>query len=177
MAFSAQRERKVYFGGTRMQTMLKTQTTCVLLVDTCSSWAKNPSHGAVKCNQQLAGQVANLNTAPYAIVLVRQFGFDYLYRSLELTHLSQPLLAWIIRVLSNLQKIQYSTTVPSIFEVDRHFSRQKVESGEILVEYDPTDKQPADMLTKALTKTKFQVARERLRMLTPKQALTDYNRF
>jgi hypothetical protein len=116
MAFSTRKGKKTYSGVTRTPTMLKMQMIDVLLVDICSSWAKHPSHGAVKKSRQPAGQAANYNTAPCATVPARQSGFDYFYKSLELIHLSQPSLAWIIRVPSNSQKIMYSTTLPNIWK-------------------------------------------------------------
>jgi hypothetical protein len=53
------------------------------------------------------------------------------------------------------------------FEVDWHFCRQKVEAGEISVEYISTADQPADMLTKALSRGKFEAGRDRLSFRTP----------
>lgn len=52
------------------------------------------------------------------------------------------------------------------FEVDLHFSRQKVEIGEIIVDYVSTNEQPADILTKALGKTKFEEGRDMLKLKT-----------
>lgn len=40
------------------------------------------------------------------------------------------------------------------------FGREKVQSGEIKLEYTPTDSQVADGLTKALDKTRFKRFRE-----------------
>lgn len=50
------------------------------------------------------------------------------------------------------------------FEVDLHFSRQKVETGEISVDYVSTNEQPADVLTKALGRTKFESGRNMLNL-------------
>ena len=48
------------------------------------------------------------------------------------------------------------------FEIDFHFTRQKVEDNNIKVEYIPSQEQPADILTKSLGRTKFEGCRERL---------------
>lgn len=56
------------------------------------------------------------------------------------------------------------------FKIDWHFSRQKVEEGVIAVEYISTQAQPADMLTKALGRTKFEIGRERLGLVSSEEA-------
>ena len=50
------------------------------------------------------------------------------------------------------------------FEIDYHFTRQKVEDNSIKVEFIPTQEQPADLLTKSLGRTKFEVCRHRLHL-------------
>lgn len=57
------------------------------------------------------------------------------------------------------------------FEVDWHFCRQKVQAGDISVEYISTTEQPADMLTKALGRSKFEAGRNRLSFKTPSEVL------
>ena len=48
------------------------------------------------------------------------------------------------------------------FEIDFHYTRQKVEENIIKVEYIPSQEQPADILTKSLGRTKFEGCRKRL---------------
>ena len=55
------------------------------------------------------------------------------------------------------------------FEVDWHICRQKVEAGEISMEYIPTADQPADMLTKALSRGKFEAGHNRLSFRAPSE--------
>ena len=50
------------------------------------------------------------------------------------------------------------------FEIDYHFTRQKVENNTIKVEFIPTQEQPADILTKPLGRTKFEGCRSKLRL-------------
>ena len=50
------------------------------------------------------------------------------------------------------------------FEIDFHFTRQKVEENIIKVEFIPSQEQPADILTKPLGKTKFEDCRKRLHL-------------
>ena len=50
------------------------------------------------------------------------------------------------------------------FEIDYHFTRQKVENNTIKVEFIPTQKQPADLLTKSLERTKFKDCRIKLHL-------------
>src|ERR1700676_715439 len=45
-------------------------------------------------------------------------------------------------------------------EVGHHFVREKIEDGSISLEYIPTDRQLADILTKPLPKHQFQVLTE-----------------
>ena len=56
------------------------------------------------------------------------------------------------------------------FEIDYHFTRQKVENNTIKVDFIPTQEQPADLRTKPLGRTKFEECQNRLRLrnnLTP----------
>ena len=55
------------------------------------------------------------------------------------------------------------------FEVDYHFTRQKVEDKTISVQFIPSQEQPADILTKSLGRTKFEACRLKLH-LQPAQA-------
>ena len=50
------------------------------------------------------------------------------------------------------------------FEIDYHFTRQKVENNTIKVEYISTQEQPADLLTKSLGRTKFEECRSKLHL-------------
>jgi len=50
-------------------------------------------------------------------------------------------------------------------EIDRHFIKEKVEGGTINTSYMPTTLQIADILTKALPKTKFEDTRSKLDLL------------
>jgi hypothetical protein len=50
------------------------------------------------------------------------------------------------------------------FEVDYHFTRQKVENNTIKVEFVPSQEQPADILTKSLGRIKFENCRNRLHL-------------
>ena len=45
------------------------------------------------------------------------------------------------------------------FEVDWHFSKQKIEDGTIKVSFISTNSQPADIFTKTFNKTKFENCR------------------
>ena len=45
------------------------------------------------------------------------------------------------------------------FEIDFHFTRQKVEDNIITVDFIPSQEQPADILTKSLGRTKFEACR------------------
>ena len=48
------------------------------------------------------------------------------------------------------------------FEIDYHYTRQKIENNTIKVEYISTQEQPADILTKPLGRIKFENCRDRL---------------
>ena len=48
------------------------------------------------------------------------------------------------------------------FEIDYHYTRQKIENNTIKVEYIPSQEQPADILTKPLGRIKFENCRDRL---------------
>ena len=50
------------------------------------------------------------------------------------------------------------------FEIDFHFTRQKVEENVIKVEFIPSQEQPADILTKPLRRTNFEDCRKRLHL-------------
>ena len=50
------------------------------------------------------------------------------------------------------------------FEIDCHFTRQKVENNTIKVEYIPSQEQPADILTKSLGRIKFETCRDKLHL-------------
>ena len=50
------------------------------------------------------------------------------------------------------------------FEIDYHFTRQKVENNTIKVEFVPSQEQPADILTKSLGRIKFENCRDRLHL-------------
>lgn len=50
------------------------------------------------------------------------------------------------------------------FEIDYHFTRQKVEDNTIRVEFIPSQEQPADILTKPLGRTKFEECRNKLHL-------------
>lgn len=50
------------------------------------------------------------------------------------------------------------------FEIDYHFTRQKVENNTIKVDFISTQEQPADLLTKSLGRTKFEECRNRLHL-------------
>jgi histone deacetylase 1/2 len=50
------------------------------------------------------------------------------------------------------------------FEIDYHFTRQKVENNIIRVEYISSQEQPADLLTKPLGRIKFEECRKRLNL-------------
>ena len=51
------------------------------------------------------------------------------------------------------------------FDIHLHFTREKVQEGEIEVLHIPTDQQPADILTKTLSRVKFEKCRELLGVL------------
>ena len=53
------------------------------------------------------------------------------------------------------------------FEVDYHFTRQKVESNVIKVDFISSQMQPADILTKALGRIKFDNCRSKLHLCSP----------
>jgi hypothetical protein len=55
------------------------------------------------------------------------------------------------------------------FEVDLHFTRQKVKDKTIKIEYVHTSNQLADLLTKALGRVKFESCRNKLNMKTVEQ--------
>ena len=57
------------------------------------------------------------------------------------------------------------------FEIDFHFTRQKVENNTIKVEFIPSQEQPTDILTKSLGRTKFENCRDRLHLYS--QTLTE----
>ena len=48
------------------------------------------------------------------------------------------------------------------FEIDWHFTRQKVEDNSVSVKFISTQEQPADILTKALGRTKFELCKAKL---------------
>ena len=50
------------------------------------------------------------------------------------------------------------------FEIDCHFTRQKVKNSTIKVEYIPSQEQPADILTKSLGRIKFETCRDKLHL-------------
>ncbi len=50
------------------------------------------------------------------------------------------------------------------FEVDWHVTQQKIESGEVTIEYVPINEQPVNILTKALGRTKFEIGRDQLHL-------------
>ena len=50
------------------------------------------------------------------------------------------------------------------FEIDYHFTRQKVENNTIKVEFVPSQEQPADILTKSLGRIKFENCRNKLHL-------------
>lgn len=50
------------------------------------------------------------------------------------------------------------------FEIDYHFTRQKVESNIIRVEYISSQEQPADLLTKPLGRIKFEECKKKLNL-------------
>ena len=50
------------------------------------------------------------------------------------------------------------------FEIDYHFTRQKVENNIIRVEFIPSQEQPADLLTKPLGRIKFEDCRKKLHL-------------
>ena len=52
------------------------------------------------------------------------------------------------------------------FQIDYHFTRQKVEDNSIKVEYISSQEQPADILTKPLGRIKFETCREKLYLRT-----------
>ena len=52
------------------------------------------------------------------------------------------------------------------FQIDYHFTRQKVEDNSITVEYISSQEQPADILTKPLGRIKFETCREKLHLRT-----------
>ena len=52
------------------------------------------------------------------------------------------------------------------FEIDYHFTRQKVEDNTIRVEFISSQEQPADILTKSLGKNKFENCRDKLQLRT-----------
>jgi transposase InsO family protein len=59
------------------------------------------------------------------------------------------------------------------FEIDFHYTRQKVENNTIKVEYIPSQEQPADILTKSLGRIKFENCRDKLHLCNqPSQNLT-----
>ena len=59
------------------------------------------------------------------------------------------------------------------FEIDFHYTHQKVENNTIKVEYIPSQEQPADILTKSLGRIKFENCRDKLHLCTqPSQNLT-----
>jgi methyl coenzyme M reductase subunit D len=47
-------------------------------------------------------------------------------------------------------------------DVKYHFVRERVETGEIKVEYIPTDQQLADIFTKPLQKQRFETLRDKI---------------
>ena len=51
------------------------------------------------------------------------------------------------------------------FDIHLHFIREKVPEGELKVLQIPTDQQPADILTKTLSRIKFKKCRDLLRVL------------
>ena len=53
------------------------------------------------------------------------------------------------------------------FEIDFHYTRQKIENNTIKVEYIPSQEQPADILTKPLGRIKFENCRDRLYLRSP----------
>ena len=61
------------------------------------------------------------------------------------------------------------------FEIDFHYTRQKVENNTIRVEYIPSQEQPADILTKSLGKIKFENCRDKLHLCSqPSQNLATW---
>ena len=59
------------------------------------------------------------------------------------------------------------------FEIDFHYTRQKVENNTIKVEYIPSQEQPANILTKSLGRIKFENCKDKLHLCTqPSQNLT-----
>jgi hypothetical protein len=52
------------------------------------------------------------------------------------------------------------------FEIDYHFTRQKIENNSIRVEFISSREQPADLLTKSLGRTKFEECREKFHLLS-----------
>ena len=71
-----------------------------------------------------------------------------------------------IRVALNLATILFSNEKSKHFEIDYHYTRQKVENNSIRVEYISSREQPANLLTKSLGRTKFEECREKLHLLS-----------
>jgi hypothetical protein len=55
---------------------------------------------------------------------------------------------------------------PVFHDKTKHFTRQKVENKTIKVDYIATTVQPADILTKALSRQKFETCRNKLNLRT-----------
>ena len=50
-------------------------------------------------------------------------------------------------------------------EIDRHFIKEKIESGVAILEYTPSSQQTADILTKGLPKNTYKTLRSNLGMV------------
>ena len=90
----------------------------------------------------------------------------YGFGSCSLTYLIRAwsLLSFIVttRAVSKYQRILCFTTVSKHMEMRYHYLRDMVQWRAISLRYIPTDEQTADVLTKPLSKMKFEYFRDKL---------------
>ena len=137
----------------------RTSTSAYLFINgtTPISWSskKQTSTSRSSCESEYRALAKCMCEAIWLNRLAKELGFCP----------SQPITLWCdnqscIKIAKN--PVFHDRT--KHFEVDWHFTRQKIDDGTIQVSFVKTCSQPADIFTKALGKTKFESCRKFLNL-------------
>lgn len=128
---------------------------CIFLGSNCVSWAS-------KKQPTVSRSSAEAEYRALATTAAEITWLQYLFHDLGITFERKPILLCDNKSAIHMSRNPVFHARSKHIEIDYHFIREKVTTGEIDLRYLPTTKQIADVLTKALPRDSFETFRYKL---------------